>query len=122
MLHRLLVVDDDARITETIRLSAGRFGLDYRIANGVDQACDLYAEYRPDIIIVPEHGVAAVLNVIISSGIPSRVVALFGSGNAEIWISDCATTGRANRQSACSRRPLQYGELMPFLMELIGRN
>jgi CheY-like chemotaxis protein len=121
-MQRILVVHDNAEIAALVRTTAERLGVGYRVVTDVRQMRDQYFDYRPDIVIVPEHGGDQVIDLIVASGIPSRVVMIFAGSAAAQCASEGAAMSLPAQAPACSCCPLQPDDLMTVLVDLFGRN
>jgi two-component system, OmpR family, response regulator MtrA len=87
MEKRLLVVDDDVRLTGIVALNAATLGIATTQVNDPSRALDVFISVRPDVVIIdlfmPEKDGIELLNEILLTGIPTRVV-LTSGGNGDL--------------------------------------
>ena len=92
MPKKLLIIDDQAGITKVVGLIARQLGLDFKALNSSATATEEFIEYRPDILmldmIMPEKDGIDVLNEILLTGIPARIVLTSGYSDAYLRLGE----------------------------------
>ena len=92
MAKKLLIIDDQAGITKAVGLLAQQLGLEFRALNSSSHATETFIEYRPDIVILdmimPEKDGIDVLNEILLTGIPARIVVTSGLSEAYLRLAE----------------------------------
>ena len=82
MTKKLLVVDDQTGITKVVELIARQLGLNVRSLNSSAEATETFIAFKPDVLILdmimPEKDGIDVLNEILLTGIPVKVVLTSG--------------------------------------------
>ena len=85
-LKKLLVLDDEPAITDSVALLAEMFGFDVRTLNRSVDAASVFADYRPDVVVLdirmPGKDGIAVLKEILQTRIPTRIILTSGGDDA----------------------------------------
>lgn len=80
--RRLLVIDDQAGVTRVVNLIASELGWEVRVVNDPTIATEAFIAFRPDTVILdmimPEKDGIDVLNEILLTGLPSRLIVTSG--------------------------------------------
>src|SRR6476469_8075417 len=86
MAKKLLVIDDQTGITKVVEMIARQLGLNARSLNSSAQATETFMAFKPDVLILdmimPEKDGIDVLNEILLTGIPVKVVLTSGFSDA----------------------------------------
>lgn len=124
MSIRLLVVDDDVRLTRTVALTATQFGMVARQVNEPAHALNAFIEFRPDVILLdvfmPELDGIDVLNEILLTGIPTRVVLTSGGGDELMDVALEAARFHGATDAIVLAKPFRRAELVAALTEAAG--
>ena len=122
MMKRLMIVDDEAGITRIVGLVATQLGLDFKALNSSVTARDVFVAYRPDVLIIdvsmPEKDGIAVLEEVLATGIPARIVLTSGFGDACSRRANEVTQRRSVEPARFLRKPFRRTELEALLGEL----
>jgi DNA-binding NtrC family response regulator len=124
MPKKLLVIDDQTGITKVVEMIARQLGLDARSLNSSAQATEVFIAFKPDILmidmIMPEKDGIDVLNEILLTGIPTRVVLTSGFSNAYLRLAEGVAKFHDSNQVSVLKKPFRREELMNLLKDLSG--
>jgi DNA-binding NtrC family response regulator len=124
MPKKLLVIDDQTGITKVVEMIARQLGLDARSLNSSAQATEVFIAFKPDILmidmIMPEKDGIDVLNEILLTGIPTRVVLTSGFSNAYLRLAEGVARFHDSNQVSVLKKPFRREELMNLLKNLSG--
>jgi CheY-like chemotaxis protein len=124
MPKKLLVIDDQTSIAKVVGLIAGQVGLEVRTLNDPVVAIETFLEFQPDIVmldmIMPEKDGIDVLNEILLTGIPTRVVLTSGFSNAYLRLAEGVAKFHDSNQVSVLKKPFRREELMNLLKNLSG--
>ncbi len=119
MPKKLLVIDDQTGITRVIGLVARQLGLNARTVNDPSQATDTFIAFKPDVVmldmIMPEKDGIDVLNEILLTGIPVKVVLTSGFSDSYLRLAEGLARFHENEQVAILRKPFRRAELVRVL-------
>jgi CheY-like chemotaxis protein len=122
MAKKLLVIDDQTGITKVVELIARQLGLDVRSLNSSAQATETFIAFRPDVLfldmIMPEKDGIDVLNEILLTGIPVKVVLTSGYSDSYLRLAEGVAKFHDNPNVSVLRKPFRREELMKLLSEL----
>lgn len=122
MAKRLLIVDDQAGITKVVGLIANQLGLEFRALNSSANATEEFITYRPDVLILdmimPEKDGIDVLNEVLLSGIPTRVVLTSGYSDSYLRLAQGVAQFHDNGQVSILKKPFRRQELVNLLQQL----
>jgi CheY-like chemotaxis protein len=116
---RLLIIDDDVDTTEAIGLAAGELGMEFTAVNTSLTATDVFIAYQPDIvildIIMPEKDGIDVLNDILNTGIPTRIVLTSGLSEGYLRLGQSIAAFHGVERVQILRKPFRLRELVESL-------
>lgn len=122
MSKKLLIVDDQAGITKVVGLIAEQLGMDFRAVNSPLKATDEFIKYRPDILILdmimPEKDGIDVLNEILLTGIPARIVLTSAYSEAYLRLAEGVAKFYDSENVSVLKKPFRRAELVRLLTEL----
>jgi CheY-like chemotaxis protein len=122
MAKKLMVVDDQTGITKVVELIARQLGLDVRSVNSSAQATETFIEFKPDVLmldmIMPEKDGIDVLNEVLLTGIPVKVVLTSGFGDSFLRLAEGVAKFHDNPNVSVLRKPFRREELMKLLSDL----
>jgi len=122
MVQKLLVVDDQSGITKVVEMIAKQLGLQARSVNSPAQAVDVFLAFKPHVLmldmIMPEKDGIDVLNEILLTGIPVKVVLTSGFGEAYLRLAEGVAKFHDNPNVSILRKPFRREELVRLLTEL----
>jgi CheY-like chemotaxis protein len=124
MAKKLLVVDDQTGITKVVEMIARQLGLDVRSLNNPAQATETFIDFKPDILILdmimPEKDGIDVLNEVLLTGIPVKVVLTSGFSESYLRLAEGVAKFHDNPNVSILRKPFRREELMQLLTELMA--
>jgi CheY-like chemotaxis protein len=122
MAKKLLIIDDQTGITKVVELIARQLGLNARALNNSSEATDAFIAFMPDVVmldmIMPEKDGIDVLNEILLTGIPVKVVLTSGLSDSYLRLAEAVAKFHANRNVSILRKPFRREELVTLLQEL----
>jgi two-component system KDP operon response regulator KdpE len=123
MSIRLLVVDDDARLTRIVALSATQLGMVIRQVNDPSKALDTFLEFRPDVtmldVFMPELDGIDVLDEILLTGVPTRLILTSGGDEELLRVALEAARFHGATNVIVLAKPFRRAELIAALTEAI---
>lgn len=124
MHRRLLVVDDDVRMTRTVALTATQLGMKTHQINDPARALDAFIAFRPDVILLdvfmPEIDGIDVLGEILLTGIPTRVILTSGGDEELLHVALEAARFHDATDTIVLAKPFRRDELVAALTEAVG--
>lgn len=122
MAKRLLIVDDQAGITKVVGLIAKQLGLEFKALNSSLSATEEFIEFRPDVLILdmimPEKDGIDVLNEVLLSGIPTRIVLTSGYSDAYLRLAEGVAKFHDSGHVSILKKPFRREELTSLLGRL----
>jgi DNA-binding NtrC family response regulator len=122
MAKKLLVVDDQNGITKVVEMIARQLGINARSLNSSAQATETFMAFKPDVLmldmIMPEKDGIDVLNEILLTGIPVKVVLTSGFGESYLRLAEGVAKFHDNQNVSILRKPFRREELMKLLADL----
>jgi DNA-binding NtrC family response regulator len=122
MPKKLLVIDDQTGITKVVELIAKQLGLDAKTLNNSSEATEVFIDYRPDVVmldmIMPEKDGIDVLNEILLTGIPVKVVLTSGFSDAYLRLAEGVAKFHENENVSVLKKPFRRDELVKVLTDL----
>ncbi len=122
MAKKLLVVDDQTGITKVVELIAKQLGLNTRTLNSSLQATEVFIAFKPDVVmldmIMPEKDGIDVLNEILLTGHPVKVILTSGFSDAYLRLAESVAKFHDNENVSILRKPFRREELIRLLSDL----
>jgi two-component system response regulator MtrA len=122
MEKRLLIVDDDIALTRIVALTADTLGIRTVQVNDPTRALDGFVALRPQVLILdifmPEQDGIDVLNEILLTGIPTKVVLTTGDGDDLLRVAQDAIGFHGLAEAAVLQKPFRRAELVELLSRL----
>ena len=92
MAKKLLVIDDQTGITKVVELIARQLGLNAKSLNSSSNATEVFIAFKPDVVmldmIMPEKDGIDVLNEILLTGIPVKVILTSGFSDSYLRLAE----------------------------------
>lgn len=124
MEKRLLIVDDDAGLTRIVARTANTHGISTTQVNDPRWALDSFVQLRPQVIILdifmPEQDGIDVLNEILLTGIPTRIVLTTGDGDELLRLAQDAIRFHGLPEAPVLQKPFRRAELVEVLSRLFA--
>lgn len=125
MSGRLLVVDDDGRLTRIVTLTATQLGMNATQINDPSQALDAFSGFRPDMILLdvfmPELDGIDGLDEILLTGIPTRVILMSGGDEELLHVALEAARFHGAVDAIVLAKPFRRAELVAALTAATGQ-
>src|SRR3954454_17645049 len=122
MAKKLLVIDDQTGITKVVEMIARQLGLNARSLNSSAQATETFIAFKPDVLILdmimPEKDGIDVLNEILLTGLPVKVVLTSGFSDAYLRLAEGVAKFHDNKNVSILRKPFRREELVTLLRDL----
>ena len=122
MAKKLLVIDDQTGITKVVEMIARQLGLNARSLNNSAQATETFMAFQPDVLmldmIMPEKDGIDVLNEILLTGIPVKVILTSGFSDSYLRLAEGVAKFHHNPNVSILRKPFRREELIQLLTEL----
>jgi len=124
MGKKLLMIDDDAGIARVVGLIARQLGMEFQTITNPLIANEVFAAYRPDIVIVDmimaEKDGIEVLSEILATGIPTKVVLTSGFGDAYMRLGLSLAKFHGTEGVSLLKKPFRRAELIELLNTIAG--
>lgn len=122
MAKKLLVIDDQTGITKVVEMIARQLGLNAKSLNTSSLATETFLAFKPDVLmldmIMPEKDGIDVLNEILLTGIPVKVVLTSGFSDSYLRLAEGVARFHEHPDVSILRKPFRRGELVQLLTEL----
>ena len=122
MTKKLLVIDDQTGITKVVEMIARQLGLNARSLNSSALATETFISFAPDVLmldmIMPEKDGIDVLNEILLTGIPVKVVLTSGFGDSYLRLAAGVVKFHDNPNVSILRKPFRREALTTLLTDL----
>ena len=122
MSKRILIVDDQVGLTRVIGMVAKQAGFEPMIVNAPQDAIQAFLDFRPQFVMVdmimPEMDGIDVLNQILLTQEPTRVILTSGYGNAYLRLGKAVAEFHDMRKVSVLRKPFRREELLTLLDDL----
>jgi CheY-like chemotaxis protein len=123
MSKKLLIIDDQASIAKVVGLIGEQLGLEVKALSSSVLATETFVDFRPDIVILdmimPEKDGIDVLNEILLTGIPARIVLTSGFSNAYLRLAEGVAKFHDSDQVSVLKKPFRREELVAVLREVV---
>ncbi len=124
MEKRILVVDDDVRLTEIVALTAATLGIAATQVNDPSRAIDAFIAVRPDVamidIFMPEKDGIELLNEILLTGIVTNVVLTSGNAGDLLALAQDTMRFHGRAEAEYLAKPFRRAALVEVLTRLTG--
>lgn len=124
MTKRLLVVDDDTRLTTIVAMTAKTLDIETMQVNDPMRALDAFIAFRPNAVMIdiymPEKDGIELLNEILLTGIPTQVVLTSGSGEELLRVAQDSLQFHGVDAATVLAKPFRRADLVSTLNRLIG--
>ncbi len=122
MAKRLLIVDDQTGITKVVGLIAGQLGMEFKALNSSMDATETFIDFRPDVLILdmimPEKDGIDVLNEVLLTGIPSKIILTSGYSDAYLRLAEGVAKFHESGHISILKKPFRRDELIGLLTHL----
>jgi len=120
-MRKLLIVDDDAGLSKVYaRIGAGA-GFEVRVVNDPLKATEVFLAFKPDVAIIdmimPEKDGIDVLNEVLLTGEPARIIVTSGYGDGMLRLAKGLAEFHASGRVSVLKKPIRRAELEALLTE-----
>jgi CheY-like chemotaxis protein len=119
MGKRLLIIDDQAGITKVVGLIAEQLGMEFKAINSSVNATETFISFKPDVLmldmIMPEKDGIDVLNEVLLTGIPTKIVLTSGFSDAYLRLAEGVAKFHDKDQVSILKKPFRRQELIALL-------
>lgn len=116
---KLLIVDDQAGMARAIRAVAETVGFDCMTVNRAEEAIGAFLSFRPDVlildIVMPETDGLDVLNDVLLTEIPSRIILTSGYGGSMLLLGEALAQFHRRGPIDILPKPFRREELVELL-------
>jgi len=117
-----MMIDDEAGIAKVVGLTAKKLGHDFLSVTDPAKAVDQFLAYRPDILfldmIMPGKDGIDVLNEILASGVPARIVLVSGYGDGYLNLAEGLAGFHGADRFPILKKPFRNADLVAMLSEM----
>ena len=121
-MRKLLIVDDDAGLAKAYARIGTDAGFEVQVVSDPLQATEAFLEFKPDVamidMIMPEKDGIDVLNEILLTGLPVKVVLTSGFSDSYLRLAEGVAKFHDNPNVSILRKPFRREELIELLREL----
>jgi CheY-like chemotaxis protein len=123
-MRKLLIVDDDAGLTKAYARIGTEAGFEVRVVNDPLKATEVFLAFKPDVavidMIMPEKDGIDVLNEVLLTGEPARIIVTSGYGDALLRLAKGLAEFHASGRVTVLKKPIRRAELQKLLAETTG--
>jgi CheY-like chemotaxis protein len=123
MSMRLLIVDDDSRLTRIVSLAAAQLGMETMQVNRPAEALEAFVSFRPDVILLdvfmPELDGIDVLHEVLLANIPTRLILTSGGGEELLSVARDAARFHGVEDAIVLPKPFRRSELLAALARAV---
>jgi CheY-like chemotaxis protein len=117
--ERILIIDDDVDTTEVVGLIASELGMECKAGDTSLTATEVFIAYQPDVVILdivmPGKDGIDVLNDIMNTGIPTRIVLTSGLSEGYLRLGESIARFHGVERVRVLRKPFRHNELVESL-------
>jgi DNA-binding NtrC family response regulator len=122
MAQKLLMIDDEVGVTKVVGMIARQLGMEFRALNTPDMAAEVFIDFQPDVVIIdmimPDRDGIDVLNEIMLTGIPTRIVLTTGHGKAYLRLAEGVAQFHGGERLHFLEKPFRRAELVELLTNI----
>lgn len=120
-MKKLLIVDDDIGLAKAYARIGMDAGFEVHVVNNPLHATEAFLEFKPDVAVVdmimPEKDGIDVLNEILLTGEPARIIVTSGYGDAMLRLAQGLATFHERGHLAVLKKPVRRSDLKKLLTE-----
>jgi DNA-binding NtrC family response regulator len=121
-VKKLLIVDDDVGLAKAYARIATDAGFEVKVTNDPLQATEAFLAFKPAVIVIdmimPEKDGIDVLNEILLSGVPTRIIVTSGYGDAMLRLAKGLADFHDSSRVSVLRKPIRRADLERLLVEM----
>jgi len=119
MARKLLMIDDDAGVTKVVAMIAAGLEIEFKALNRSANAIGVFRDFQPDIVILdmimPGKDGIEVLNEIMLSGLPTRIVLTSGLSDGYLRLAEGVAKFHGDDRTSILRKPFRRQTLVELL-------
>jgi DNA-binding NtrC family response regulator len=120
-MRKLLIVDDDAGLAKAYARIGAEAGFEVSVVNDPLKATEVFLELKPDVVVIdmimPEKDGIDVLNEVLLTGVPVRIIVTSGYGDAMLRLAKSVANFHASDQISVLKKPVRRAEFKKLLTE-----
>ena len=120
-MRKLLIVDDDAGLAKAYARIGTDSGFEVRVVSDPLKATEAFLAFKPDVamidMIMPEKDGIDVLNEVLLTGQPARIIVTSGYGDAMLRLAKGLADFHASGRVSVLKKPIRRVELEKALAE-----
>ena len=120
-MRKLLIVDDDVALSKAYERTAIALGFQVQVVNDSRIATETFLMFRPDLMVLdlmmPETDGIDVLNEVLLTGLPVRIIVTSGFGDDVLQLARDAAAFHASDRVSVLKKPIRHAELEQALTE-----
>lgn len=120
-MRKLLIVDDDAGLAKAYARIGAEAGFEVSVVNDPLKATEVFLELKPDVVVIdmimPEKDGIDVLNEVLLTGTPVRIIVTSGYGDAMLRLAKSVANFHASDQVSVLKKPVRRAEFKKLLAE-----
>jgi DNA-binding response OmpR family regulator len=120
-MRKLLIVDDDAGLTKAYARIGTEAGFEVRVINDPLKATEAFLDFKPDVVVIdlimPEKDGIDVLNEVLLTGEPARIIVASGYGDAMLRLAKGLAEFHASGRVSVLKKPFRRAEFQKLLAE-----
>jgi DNA-binding NtrC family response regulator len=121
-MKKLLIIDDDVNLTKIYTRIGAQAGFEVQVTNDPLLATETFLAFKPEVVmldmIMPEKDGIDVLNEILLSGEPTRIIVSSGYGNAMLRLAKDVGEFHGCDRVFVLKKPFRNTDLRQLLMEV----
>ena len=120
-MRKLLIIDDNVDLAKIYAQIGAQVGFEVQAVNDPLLATEAFLAFKPDVVmidmIMPEKDGIDVLNEILSSGEPARIIVSSGYGDAMLRLAKGVGAFHGSDRVSVLKKPFRNGDLKKLLMD-----
>jgi two-component system, OmpR family, response regulator MtrA len=118
-MRKLLIVDDDAGLAKAYARIGADSGFEVHVVSDPLKATEAFLAFKPDVamidMIMPEKDGIDVLNEVLLTGQPARIIVTSGYGDAMLRLAKGLADFHASGRVTVLKKPIRRAELEKVL-------
>ena len=119
-----MMIDDEVGIAKVVGMTAEKLGCGFRAVTSPEEAVSSFLDDRPDVVlldmIMPGKDGIDVLNEILATGMPTRIVLVSGYGDGYLNLAEGLGAFHGSARFPILKKPFRNAELVALLNSIIG--
>ncbi len=124
MPPKVMMIDDEAGIAKVVGMTAEKLGCTFRSVTKPEDAIENFIAYHPDVVfldmIMPGKDGIDVLNEILATGIPTKIVLVSGYGDGYLNLAEGLGAFHGSGRFPILKKPFRNAELVDLLSSMLN--